>query len=154
MDQTVAVIGGTGDLGYALAQRWAKAGVDLIIGSRDRARAEDAAKRIRDVAPGAKVAGAENAEAAAQAGIAVLTVPFAAQAATLKSIRPAFKQGILVDTTVPLAAAIGGRPTRVLGVWEGSCAQAAAQGMLADVKVVSGFHNVSAELLHDLNATP
>jgi len=83
----------------------------------------------------------------------VVTVPFAAQAGTLKSIKPALKNAVVIDTTVPLAVAIGGRATRVLGVWEGSCAQA-AQALLPDVRVVSAFHSVSAELLNDLNATP
>ncbi len=151
--EKVAIIGGTGDLGFALALRWAKAGIDLIIGSREPAKAEDAASRIRERIAGAKISGAANADAAAQAGIVVLTVPFAAQAGTLNGIKKAFTSGILIDTTVPLAAAVGGRATRVLGVWEGSCAQA-AQALIPGVRVISAFHNVSAELLHDLDAVP
>ena len=146
MDETVAIVGGTGDLGFALAQRWAKAGVNIVIGSRDRAKADDAAARVKQAVNGAKVAGAENAEAAAQAGIVVVTVPFAAQAATLNGIKRVVKNAVLIDTTVPLAAAVGGRATRMLGVWEGSCAQA-ARALLPGARVVSAFHNVSAELL-------
>jgi NADPH-dependent F420 reductase len=153
MDETVAIIGGTGDLGFALAQRWARAGVNVTIGSRDRNRAEEAAARVRQAVNASNVSAAENAEAAGQAGIVVMTVPFAAQAATLKAIKPAVKNAVLIDTTVPLAAAVGGRATRMLGVWEGSCAQA-AQALLPGAHVVSAFHNVSAELLADVNATP
>lgn len=153
MDEKVAIIGGTGDLGFGLAQRWAKAGVSLIIGSREAAKAVEAAGRIRASIAEANITGATNADAAAQASIVVLTVPFAAQAGTLNGIKKAFASGILVDTTVPLAAAVGGRATRVLGVWEGSCAQA-AQALLPDVRVISAFHNVSAELLHDMETVP
>lgn len=153
MDGKVAIIGGTGDLGFALALRWAKAGIDLIIGSRESAKAEEAAGRIREHIAGARVTGATNTDAAAQTGVVVLTVPFAAQAGTLNGIKKSFTSGILVDTTVPLAAAVGGRATRILGVWEGSCAQA-AQALLPGVRVISAFHNVSAELLQDLDAVP
>ncbi len=153
MEETVAIIGGTGDLGFGLALRWAKAGVQVVIGSRDPNKAEEAATRIRSAVRDATVNGAANAAAAAKAGVVVLTVPFAAQAATLKSIKDVLKGRVLVDTTVPLAVAIGGRATRLLGLWEGSCAQA-AQTLLPEVVVVSAFHNVSAELLHDPGALP
>src|SRR6185503_16491816 len=73
--------------------------------------------------------------------------------AILKSIKPALKSAILVDATVPLAATVGGRPTRMLGVWEGSAAQAARE-LVPGVPVVSAFHNVSADVLQDLSATP
>src|SRR5690242_10562621 len=115
MDETVAIIGGSGDLGFALAKRWAKAGVNIIVGSRERKKAEDAAGRVKQAVNGAKIVGADNAEAAAQAGIVVVTVPFAAQAATLNGIKLVVKNAVLIDTTVPLAAAVGGRATRMLG---------------------------------------
>jgi len=76
-------------------------------------------------------------------------VPFSAQAGILKSIKPALKNAVVVDATVPLAASVGGRPTRMLGVWEGSAAQQAA-GLLPGVPLISAFHNISAEMLHDL----
>jgi 8-hydroxy-5-deazaflavin:NADPH oxidoreductase len=153
MDEKIAIIGGTGDLGFGLAQRWAKADVSLIIGSREAAKADEAVARIRASNARANITGAANADAAAQASIVVLTVPFAAQAGTLNGIKKAFTSGILVDTTVPLAAAVGGRATRMLGVWEGSCAQA-AQALLPGVRVISAFHNVSAELLHNMDTAP
>ena len=151
MGETVAIIGGTGELGFALALRWAKAGVDLCIGSREQGKAADAASKIRDAVAGAKVAGFANADAAAKSAIVVLTVPFAAQASTLTGIKSAMKDKMLVDATVPLAVAVGGRLTRLLGVWEGYCAQA-AQALLPGVTVVSAFHSVSAELLHGADA--
>ena len=150
MGETVAIIGGTGDLGFALALRWAKAGVEVCIGSREQAKAADAARKIRDAVPDAKVAGFANADAGAKSAIVVLAVPFAAQAATLTSIKSVMKDKVLVDTTVPLAVAVGGRLTRLLGVWEGSCAQA-AQALLPAVTVVSAFHSISAELLHGVD---
>jgi 8-hydroxy-5-deazaflavin:NADPH oxidoreductase len=153
MDERVAIIGGTGDLGFGLALRWASAGVDLVIGSRDAKKAEDAAGRVKAAVGSARISGTANADAAAGAGIVVLTVPFAAQAGTLNSIKPALTNAVLVDTTVPLAASVGGRATRVLGIWEGSCAQA-AQSIVPGVPVVSAFHNLSAELLHDMQSTP
>ena len=151
MGETVAIIGGSGELGFALALRWAKAGVEVCIGSREQAKAAEATRKISDAVPEAKVTGFANAEAAAKAAIVVLTVPFAAQAATLTGIKSAMKDRVLVDATVPLAVAVGGRLTRLLGVWEGSCAQA-AQALLPGVSVVSAFHSVSAELLHGADA--
>ena len=151
--EKVAVIGGTGELCLGLALRWAKAGADVVIGSRDAARAEDAVKRVKALVPGATLSGFENSKAVVEAGIVVLAVPFTAQAGILKSIKDMLKGKILVDTSVPLAATIGGRPTRMLSVWEGSAAQQ-AQGLLPGVTVLSAFHNVSAEVLSDLSATP
>jgi NADPH-dependent F420 reductase len=147
---TIAIVGGAGELGFGLALRWAKAGRAIVIGSRDAAKAEDAASRVRSLVPDANVHGAENPAAAAEAGIVVLAVPFPAEAGILKTIKPALKSAILVDASVPLAASIGGRPTRMLSVWEGSAAQQAA-GLVPGVPVVSAFHNLSAEMLHDLN---
>jgi NADPH-dependent F420 reductase len=150
--EKIAIIGGAGELGFGLALRWAKAGEEVRIGSRDAAKAEDAAARIKAVIAGANVAGFDNADAASGASIVVLAVPYSAQAGVLKSIKGALKQAILVDATVPLAATVGGRPTRMLGVWEGSAAQQAA-GLVPGVPVVSAFHNLSAEMLHDFATT-
>ena len=150
--EKIAIIGGTGDLGYGLALRWAGAGLDIVIGSRDAARAEEAAGRVATTVPNAKVPGAANPEAAAQASIVVLAVPFSGQAAILKSIRASLANAILVDTTVPLAASVGGKPTRLLGVWEGSAAEQAAD-LAPGVPVVAAFHNVSATALQDLAHT-
>jgi NADPH-dependent F420 reductase len=154
---SIAIIGGTGPEGSGLALRWAQAGETIIIGSRDPQRATDAAEKIREHiraaegVPGGStnISGAENKSACESAEIVVLTVPFEVQAEMLKHIKPALRPGqILVDTTVPLAASIGGRPTRSLGVWQGSAAQQAAELAPEGVAVVAAFHNVSAELLH------
>jgi NADPH-dependent F420 reductase len=151
--ETIAIIGGAGELGFGLALRFAAAGLKVVIGSRDGAKAQEAASRVKATVGDAEVSGLGNAEAAAGGTIVVLAVPFSAQAAILKSIKPALKTAILLDTTVPLAATVGGRPTRMLGVWEGSAAQAARE-LLPGVTVVSAFHNVSADVLQDLSATP
>ena len=151
--ETIAIIGGAGELGFGLALRFARAGVKVVIGSRDEAKAQDAAARAKTAIAGADVTGFANADAAAKGTIVILAVPFSAQAAILKSIKPSLKTAILVDATVPLAATVGGRPTRMLGVWEGSAAQAARE-QVPGVPVVSAFHNVSADVLQDLSATP
>lgn len=149
----VAVLGGTGAEGSGLALRWARAGIPVIIGSRDRARAEAAAERIQQSAgAGASVEGHENPDAVERTDLVVLTVPFSAQLPTLNGVRERLRPGaILVDVTVPLATAVGGRPTRMLGVWEGSAAEQAAAAMPQGVSVVAAFHNLSAEHLDDLD---
>jgi hypothetical protein len=149
--EKIAIIGGAGELGFGLALRWANAGEEVLIGSRDAGKAQEAASRVKDaLPPNAAIGGFDNAWAAAQASIVVLAVPFPAQAGILKSIRGALKTAILVDASVPLAATVGGRPTRMLGVWEGSAAEQAA-ALVPGVPVVSAFHNLSAEMLHDLS---
>ncbi|HMY73583.1 MAG TPA: NAD(P)-binding domain-containing protein, partial [Blastocatellia bacterium] len=121
----IAIIGGTGDQGKGLALRWAKAGYEIVIGSRAADRAQAAATEMRaQLGADANITGAANADAAADAGIVVLTVPFAAQTPTLKEIKDRLQpQTVLVDVTVPLEPAVGGKPTRVLGVWAGSAAE-------------------------------
>lgn len=153
---TIAIIGGTGPEGSGLALRWVRAGEKVVIGSRDATRAAAVAEQIRDQISGGtgtlartiEISGAENAAACSSADIVVLTVPFEAQAETLKHLKPALRPGqILVDTTVPLAASIGGRATRTLGVWQGSAAEQAQELVPEGVAVVAAFHNVSSELL-------
>ncbi len=123
----IAVVGGTGDQGFGLALRWAAAGLRLVIGSRDQRRAEEAVERLRQAVPAADVEGAENPGAVSEAGIAVVTVPFAGQAAIYRSIAPALRDDVVVvDCTVPLAAAVGAKATQTLGVWQGSAAGQAA----------------------------
>jgi NADPH-dependent F420 reductase len=149
--ERVAIIGGTGDLGYGLAVRWAHAGVAIVIGSRDASRARDAAGRVKAAVGGnATVEGSVNPEAAAQSSIVVMCVPFPAQPGILKSIKGSLQNALLVDTTVPLAATVGGKPTRLLGVWEGSAAEQARALLPAEVPVVAAFHNLSAGALQDL----
>lgn len=160
--EKLAIIGGTGDLGFGLALRWARAGVNVIIGSRDDGRAKEAAERIRAAltahAPAESekisVSGLENPEAAAQASVLVLAVPIAAQAETLKTIRKSLAGAIVVDATVPLAAALGGKPTRILNLWQGSAAGQTRELVPPTTPVLSAFHNVSAGVLQNLSETP
>jgi 8-hydroxy-5-deazaflavin:NADPH oxidoreductase len=143
----VAIIGGTGALGYGLALHWVRAGVDVCIGSRDADRAAEAAGKV-----GAS-SGLENAEAAQQADVVVLTVPFRSQSETLTNLKAALREGqLLVDCTVPLAAAVSGRATRMLGVWQGSAAQQAAEMVPDGVRVVAALHTVSAATLAGADA--
>lgn len=152
MPTSVTIVGATGDLGFGLALRLARAGVAVTIGSRDAGRAAEAAERVAAAVPGAQVSGLANPEAAAANDLVVLSVPFATQAATLRSLREALKPGtVLLDVTVPLAAAVGGRPTRVLTVWQGSAAQQAQELVPDGVTVVSGLHTVAARHLSELD---
>jgi 8-hydroxy-5-deazaflavin:NADPH oxidoreductase len=148
--QTVAVIGGTGALGFGLAVRWAGAGVPVVIGSRDAGRAAEAAEKVKERAGGGDVTGLQNEEAAGRASTVLLSVPFRVQSENLNNLRYALQpQTTLIDATVPLAAAIGGRATRTLGVWQGSAAQQAEEMAPRGVTVVSAFHTVSAPALSD-----
>ena len=149
MNSPIAIIGGTGPQGRGLAFQWAKAGETVIIGSRDDNRADTTAQELaQNIGSGAKISGTENSAACAATDVYVLTVPFDGQAELLKQLKPAMKAGsILIDATVPLAATVGGRATRVLGVWQGSAAQQSAELVPKGVTVVGAFHNISAELL-------
>ena len=150
MTRPIAVLGGTGPEGFGLALRWATAGETVIIGSRDAKRAQDAANRIREkVGAHAQVFGKENIDACAAADLVLLTIPFEGHATLLKQIKPAIRSGsIVIDATVPLAASVGGRATRTLGVWQGSAAQETVELVPKGVSVVAAFQNVSAELLN------
>jgi 8-hydroxy-5-deazaflavin:NADPH oxidoreductase len=150
MTRVIAIIGGTGPAGTGLALRWARAGETIIIGSRDAARAEQTAEAIRKRAgANAKASGMENSAACAASDLLVLTVPFAGQAELLKQLKPAIRAGsILIDATVPLAASVGGRASRTLGVWQGSAAQQTAELVPKGVSVAAAFHNISADVLH------
>ena len=150
MSRAIAIIGGTGPAGTGLALRWARAGETIIIGSRDAARAEQTAEAIRKRAGAdAQVSGMENSAACAASSLLVLTVPFEGQAALLKQLKPAIRPGsILIDATVPLAASVGGRASRTLGVWQGSAAQQTAELVPNGVSVAAAFQNVSADVLN------
>jgi 8-hydroxy-5-deazaflavin:NADPH oxidoreductase len=148
MAEPIPIIGGTGALGYGLAVRWARAGQPIVIGSRKPARAAEATERLQAAVPDAEVEGLENAEAAARGPIVFLTVPFRAQSETLNNLREALSEGqILVDCTVPLAAAISGKATRTVGVWQGSAAQQAQEMTPDGVTVVSALHTLAAPTL-------
>jgi NADPH-dependent F420 reductase len=146
----IAIIGGTGPAGMGLALRWARAGETIIIGSRDEQRAQAVAAAIqRKAGNQANVSGMENSLACNAADILMLTVPFDGQATLLKQLKKSFTEGsILIDATVPLASAVGGRASRPLGVWQGSAAQQAAELVPKGISVVAAFHNLSADLLN------
>ena len=152
---TIAIVGGTGPEGSGLALRWAEAGETIVIGSRDPKRAAQKAAEIADriarggAGRGPAISGQENFEACRGAEIVVLAIPFQSHAEMLKQLKPVLGPGqILVDATVPLAASIGGRSTRTLGVWQGSAAEQAAELAGGGVEVVAAFHNLPADLLH------
>jgi NADPH-dependent F420 reductase len=146
--EPIPIIGGTGALGYGLAVRLARAGQTIVIGSRKPERAEEAAARLRDAVPGAEIEGLPNDEAAKRGPIVFLTVPFRAQSETLTNLKEALAEGqLLVDCTVPLAAAISGKATRTVGVWQGSAAQQAQEMAPDGVTVLSALHTVSAPVL-------
>jgi NADPH-dependent F420 reductase len=156
-NQRIAIIGGTGDQGKGLALRWAAAGFEILIGSRDQERARSASAELRAIlnasgADNVNLDGATNADAASAASIIVLTIPFAAHIPTLKEIRDKIEAGsLIVDVTVPLEPAVGGKPTRVLGVWAGSAAEQCRELAPESVQVVSAFQNVSADALTRLD---
>jgi hypothetical protein len=132
--------------------RLGKAGVPVVIGSRDATRAEEAAARASEVVPSGSFTGLENAAAVREAEIVILSVPFRNQSENLTNLKGALTAGqLLVDATVPLAAAVSGKATRTLGVWQGSAAQQAEEMAPDGVRVVSAFHTVSAAMLADLD---
>jgi NADPH-dependent F420 reductase len=148
----VPIVGGTGALGFGLALRLATAGVPVVIGSRAAERAEEAAGKLRERVPGAEVEGLTNEEAATKGDIVLLCVPFRNQSENLTNLKNVLREGqILVDATVPLAAAIGGRATRLLGVPQGSAGQQAQEMAPDGVQVVSALHTVGAPKLADLS---
>ena len=151
--EPIPIIGGTGALGAGLARRWAAAGVPIVLGSRSPERAEEAAAKVREAVPGAEVEGLLNENAARRAEIVFLTVPFRAQSENLNNLREALQPGqILVDCTVPLAAAVSGKATRSLGVWQGSAAQQAQEMVPEGVTVVAALHTIGAPTLADADA--
>jgi 8-hydroxy-5-deazaflavin:NADPH oxidoreductase len=148
----VAVIGGTGDLGFALGCRWAKAGIHVVVGSRDRSRAEDAAARIEEKVPDASVEGLHNGAAAAAAGAVLVAVPFSGLIPIYKSISESVQpETVVIDATVPVEASLGGKATHVFGVWEGSAAQLALAFLPKGTIMCSAFHTLSASALDDLD---
>lgn len=153
MDSPVPIVGGTGALGFGLALRLARAGTEVVIGSRSLERAEEAAAKVRERVPDAQVEGLENPDAARRGPIVILAVPFRAQSENLTNLKDALEPGqILVDATVPLAAAVSGKATRLLGVPQGSAGQQAQEMVPDGVIVVSALHTVSAPVLNDLDA--
>ena len=152
MPEPVSIIGASGALGFGLAVRLARAGCAVTVGSRDAERAEQTAVRVRDAIPDSVAAGLANEEAAACNDVVMLCVPFRNQSETLRNLREVLRPGqLVVDCSVPLAAAVGGRATRLVGVWQGSAAQQAQEMVPEGVTVISALHTVSAALLRDLD---
>lgn len=148
MSRRIAIIGGTGAEGMGLANRWLRAGENIIIGSRLAERAQAAAEKLRSEIPNAQVSGAKNLDAAREADLVVLTVPFEGHAWILSSIKTALApEKIVIDCTVPLASSVGGKATRVLGVWQGSAAEQTAEMVPEGVLVAAAFQNIGAKLL-------
>ncbi len=151
LPEAVSIIGASGALGFGLAVRLARAGSEVTIGSRDGARAEEAADRARAAVPEGVFTGQTNAAAATANELIILSVPFRNQAETLNNLRDALRPGqLVIDATVPLAAAVGGRATRTVGVWQGSAAQQAQEMVPDGVTVLSALHTVSAAALRNL----
>jgi 8-hydroxy-5-deazaflavin:NADPH oxidoreductase len=147
---SVTILGGSGALGFGLARRLGVAGVEVVIGSRDEDRARETVAKLGD----GPFSGAANGPAAASSEVVFLCVPFRNQSETLTNLKAHLREGqIVVDATVPLAAAVSGRATRMLGVWQGSAAQQAAEMVPDGVRVVSALHTVSASTLADLGAS-
>lgn len=148
---SIAILGGTGDQGLGLALRFCAAGREVVIGSRKLDRAREAAEEVGKQVPEAKVAGLENGDAADGAEIVILSVPFEHTAGTVKAVRDRLAPGqIVVSMGVPLATAVGGAASHLIGVWQGSCAELVAGLVPEGVHVVSAFQNVSAHRLQTL----
>ncbi|MBS02478.1 MAG: NADPH-dependent F420 reductase [Gammaproteobacteria bacterium] len=147
--ETIAILGGTGDLGGGLARRWSRAGYTIIIGSRTLEKGQQAAADLLAEFADLNVTGMENLDAATQADIVVLTVPFAHQVSTLEVVKPGLVGKVLVDVTVPLV------PPKVGTVQmpeRGSAAEMAQDCLGEDVQVVSAFQNVGAQHLREDHA--
>jgi NADPH-dependent F420 reductase len=153
--EPVAILGASGALGFGLAVRLGRAGVPVAIGSRELARAKETAERARAAVPDGSFSAHENAGAVHEVGVTgtvVLSVPFRNQSETMANLKDALTAGqLLIDATVPLAAAVSGRATRMLGVWQGSAAEQALEMAPEGVRVVSALHTVSATSLGDLD---
>jgi hypothetical protein len=150
--EQVCIIGASGALGFGLALRLAQAGVAVVIGSRDSQRAQETVERARRLVPEGSFSGDENAIAVGKAEIVILSVQFRNQSETLTNLKGRFADGaLLIDATAPLAAAVSGKATRMLGVWQGSAAQQAQEMAGEGVSVISALHTVSAASLSDLD---
>jgi NADPH-dependent F420 reductase len=150
--EPVAIVGASGALGFGLAVRLGRAGVPVVIGSRDSERAAETAERARAAVPEGSFADHHNEACVRAAETVIFSVPFRNQSETLANLKHTLRPGqLLIDATVPLAAAVSGKATRTLGVWQGSAAQQAAEMAPDGVRVVSALHTVSAAALGDLD---
>ena len=151
MANPVSIVGGTGALGFGLTLRLGRAGVPIIIGSRDEHRAQESAAHAAKTVQNGQFTGRQNADAVQDTEIVILSVPFRSQSETLANLKHALKPDqLLIDATVPLAAAVSGKATRTIAVWQGSAAQQAQEMVPNGVPVVSALHTISAASLTDL----
>lgn len=146
----IAILGGTGEQGPGLALRWARAGEEVIIGSRQQEKGERVAAELNQELRKELLRGTDNVSAAAAAEVAVLTVPYAAHVSTLQTVKEQLRGKIFVDVSVPLDPE---NPRRVVMPPAGSATEEAQQVLGPDVQVVGALQNVSAHLLRDLHAT-
>jgi 8-hydroxy-5-deazaflavin:NADPH oxidoreductase len=142
----IGIVGGTGKEGLGLGLRWAQAGHEVIVGSRDPARAAAKAADLAASAPGSRVTGASNRDAAAAGEIVVLTVPATGLGATLPELREPCRGKVVISTVVPLTFG-GGRLFTPPA--QGSAAEEAQEILGAEVRVVASFHHIAA---HELAA--
>lgn len=150
-NESIAILGGTGDQGLGLALRFCQSGRRVLIGSRKVERALEAAENVRKQVADANVEGFGNEEATAAADIVILSVPFEHTAGTVKTIKGSLREGqIVVSMAVPLATAIGDGAVRTVGIWQGSAAEMVQSLVPKGVEVVSAFQNVSAHRLQHL----
>lgn len=146
---SIAILGGTGEQGPGLALRWAKAGEEVIIGSRQKEKGEKVAAELNQELGKELLRGTDNVTAAAAAEVVVLTVPYSAHVSTLQSVKEQLQGKIFVDVSVPLDPE---NARRVIMPAAGSAAEEAQQVLGPEVKVVGALQNVSAHLLRDINA--
>ena len=149
----IAIIGGTGDQGLGLALRFAKVGEEVIVGSRELKKAENAVDLMKNMLEDdlPNITAMTNQDAAVNGDIIILTVPLQAQMVTLRSIKDNLNGEIFVDATSPLEGCLGGKPTRYVDLWEGSAAERSAEFLGNKANVVSAFCNISASSLTDIN---
>jgi NADPH-dependent F420 reductase len=148
----ISVIGGTGEEGFGLTLRLAKAGQHVVIGSRSEEKGQTVAAKARELLGGqAAVDGTTNEKASEQGDVVFVTVPFAGQADIYRAIKDHVAEGkIVVDCTSPLANAVGGRAWQVVRPWHGSAVEQAKAILNPKVNMVSAFHTVSGEQLQDI----
>ncbi|MEM5802151.1 MAG: NADPH-dependent F420 reductase [Candidatus Aenigmatarchaeota archaeon] len=150
MSRIVSIIGGTGEQGFGIALRLAKAGEKILIGSRDKKRAQEAALKIKKMVKNADVDGMANKDAAKNGDVIILSVPLHALANILNDIKPYLKNKIVVDVTNPLAGFLTGDYTKNIQLWEGSAIEF-CRNCVKDAKWVKALNNIRSVALHDLN---
>lgn len=144
----IAILGGTGNEGFGLGFRWALAGHEIVIGSRQQEKGARAAGRMLELAPGKAISGTDNLSATQQAELVVLSVPYGAQEATLEAVKSALGDKLLITVVAPT----GEKAARVWRLPSGLSAAEEAQQQVGDItRVVAAFQNIGAHHLLDLD---